>query len=574
MITNKLLSPTQIGFMKGKRTSDHLFVLKCIIEDAKRKHKPIYACFVDLKKAFDTVWREGLYYKLLYDYKLSSKFVNITRSIYSNIKGAVKLNGGLISNHFTIGIGLRQGCNLSPYLFDLYIDDLSKILDEADIDPVCLMNTNISSLFYADDMLILSNSEAGLQKALDIIAVYCNRWQLVLNPDKSKIVIFNSKLCDSNIEYLHEKLEVVSEYSYLGLKIHKSGSFTAAIKDLQMKAQRAYCKLKYTFKCNNSPQLFTKLFDVLVKPILLYAAEVWGGFGHRKKSNLPLLSNMLNKVSAPYEKLHLNMCKECLGVPKRSSNMCCMGELGRYPLAKDIVISVLKFASRLKCIGDNDLLNLALSSQENSNSNSQNTYTYSQFSRIIHQQLGLEYMVYPPIDSILLKYKLKAFGKNASNLCDSYFSDIIFKPYMALKRSNVLDKHFLYSQLKQGYSYETYLNVPGSRYINEVTRFRLSVHWLPIERGRYTKPVTPRDRRICNFCKASVGDEFHVLMQCTSKILSSLRHKFLSVIHQVSPSLQYMDKLQQFYLLMKCHVPTVIPLFAEWVHACNNLFKP
>ena len=57
MIANNLIAPNQIGFMKGKRTSGHIFVLKCIIEEAKKRKKPIYACFVDLKKAFGTVWR-------------------------------------------------------------------------------------------------------------------------------------------------------------------------------------------------------------------------------------------------------------------------------------------------------------------------------------------------------------------------------------------------------------------------------------------------------------------------------------------------------------------------------------
>ena len=62
---NHLLSHKQIGFCKNKRTSDHIFVLKAIIEEAKSKRVPIYGCFVDLKKGFDTIWRQGLFYKML-----------------------------------------------------------------------------------------------------------------------------------------------------------------------------------------------------------------------------------------------------------------------------------------------------------------------------------------------------------------------------------------------------------------------------------------------------------------------------------------------------------------------------
>ena len=107
----------QIGFMKGKRTSDHIFVLKCIIEEANKRKTPIYTCFVDLKRAFDTVWRIRLWYKLGYDYKISSKFVNMC-SMYHNLSGRFRTSTD-ISDTFNISIGLRQGCNLSPYLFNL-----------------------------------------------------------------------------------------------------------------------------------------------------------------------------------------------------------------------------------------------------------------------------------------------------------------------------------------------------------------------------------------------------------------------------------------------------------------------
>ena len=107
------------------RTSDHIFVLKCILEEAKSMRKPIYACFVDLKKAFDTVWREGLYYKLLFDCRMSTKFVNIMRSLYSNVTGSVKLHTDCTSNQFDISIGLRpRGCAkdaISVLTFLIYI---------------------------------------------------------------------------------------------------------------------------------------------------------------------------------------------------------------------------------------------------------------------------------------------------------------------------------------------------------------------------------------------------------------------------------------------------------------------
>ena len=120
MEESKGFSMYQAGFMKNKRTSDHIFVVKSIIEEAKSRGTPIYGCFVDLKKAFDTVWRAGLFYKMLTNHKFSSKFVKIIRNMYVGLKGATKVNG-YISNNFDISIELRQGCNLSPYLFNIYM---------------------------------------------------------------------------------------------------------------------------------------------------------------------------------------------------------------------------------------------------------------------------------------------------------------------------------------------------------------------------------------------------------------------------------------------------------------------
>ena len=111
MITKNILHASQIGFMKGKRTSDHIFVLKCILEEANLSlcESPMYARFVDLKKAFDTVWREGLYYKLLFDCRMSTKFVNIMRSLYNNVTGSVKLHTCCTINGST-NLIFQSGC--------------------------------------------------------------------------------------------------------------------------------------------------------------------------------------------------------------------------------------------------------------------------------------------------------------------------------------------------------------------------------------------------------------------------------------------------------------------------------
>ena len=94
-------------------------VLKCIIEEGKRKKQAIMGCFIDLKKAFDTVWTQGLMYKMFHN-RISPKFIRLINHMYKNLKSRVKANDA-INDSFQISIVTSQGCNLSPHVFNLYL---------------------------------------------------------------------------------------------------------------------------------------------------------------------------------------------------------------------------------------------------------------------------------------------------------------------------------------------------------------------------------------------------------------------------------------------------------------------
>ena len=161
---NHIIKSNQIGFTPHRRTSDHIFVLKTIVDTFKINKRPLFACFVDFKNAFDTIWRNGLLYKL-YKIQVSSKFINIVASMYKNVKSCVKCNDGLTPD-FPVQIGTRQGCNLSPTLFNIYVNDLIELLHD-NCDLLDLGNTKLNSLMYADDLIVMARSEKGLQRCLN-----------------------------------------------------------------------------------------------------------------------------------------------------------------------------------------------------------------------------------------------------------------------------------------------------------------------------------------------------------------------------------------------------------------------
>ena len=114
-----VLSKSQIGFLPNYRTTDHIFTLNTLIDNQINKNKSkIFSCFVDFKKAFDSIWHEGLLYKLL-ESGIGGKTYDIIKSMYTNTKCAVRI-GQKHTEFFHQKRGVRQGCSLSPTLFNIH----------------------------------------------------------------------------------------------------------------------------------------------------------------------------------------------------------------------------------------------------------------------------------------------------------------------------------------------------------------------------------------------------------------------------------------------------------------------
>ena len=120
LIDNNIINKSQIGFSKKARTSDHIFVLKTLIDKyVNSKGGKLFACFVDLRKAFDTVIHVGIRYKLI-SYGISGKFYSIIKDMYKKSELCVKINDKNMTPVFRSFVGVRQGDVLSPNLFKLF----------------------------------------------------------------------------------------------------------------------------------------------------------------------------------------------------------------------------------------------------------------------------------------------------------------------------------------------------------------------------------------------------------------------------------------------------------------------
>ena len=161
--THGIIRKSQIGFQKNNRSTDHIFTLKTIINKHVH-HTPkgkIYACFVHLKKAYDSVWHDGLFAKLA-SINLSGSFLNILVNLYQKSSNAVKINDFQM-NFFSCGRGIRQGCPLSTNLFNIYVKELPQLLNKVNDSPIFFPDgTKTSCLMYTDYLIILSRTAPGL----------------------------------------------------------------------------------------------------------------------------------------------------------------------------------------------------------------------------------------------------------------------------------------------------------------------------------------------------------------------------------------------------------------------------
>ena len=236
---------------------------------------------MDFKKAFDSVWYDGLFYRLL-DYGIGGNIYKLIRSLYSKSSCAVRLNRSK-TDSFSYGRGVRQGCILSPLLFYLFMNELPSSFDYTKTDPIPLPNnTELNTLSYPDDLVLISRCRYGLENCLKTLESFTAKWLIDVNMKKTKIIVFQkSGRRPKNLffSFKRNEIEIVQEYTYLGIEITASGSFTVAQNLLAEKAINALFKIRKQINFSTLPfSSAQKIFETAIEPILTYGSEVWGVF--------------------------------------------------------------------------------------------------------------------------------------------------------------------------------------------------------------------------------------------------------------------------------------------------------
>jgi hypothetical protein len=304
---HKKLSEFQAAYRKGVGCEDHVFVLNSVIENhLKNKKNVLYALFIDLSKAFDSVCHKKLWNKLS-NIGLSKKFIEIIKCLYKNAKAKVRTLHGE-SEYFNIEKGVLQGECLSAKLFTLFIDDIVKTLHESNVASLKIASKEIHMLMYADDIVILASNVFDLQNKIDIIISYFNNNDLTVNLEKTKVVMFKygrERKDKPKIFWDDFELQYVSMYTYLGVNFHSNLSTSQVCSQFLKKAKNAE-NLLFNVMWRSKIRTFAsriKLYHSLVKSMLTYCSPIW----------------CINHV----EKLEIfqnNFIRRLLNLPRKSPN--------------------------------------------------------------------------------------------------------------------------------------------------------------------------------------------------------------------------------------------------------------
>ena len=568
---NDIIGEEQAGFRAGYSTQDHIFTLHAIIESylnqlnniPTKKRPYLYCAFIDYQKAFDLVDRQCLWTKLL-ACNIKGRIMKLIFNLYQNTKACVKLNNKL-SKSFNCNVGVRQGDNLSPLLFAIFLNDfeqfistkysgldaLNNLYSKAATNDEILTLLKLYVLLYADDTIIMAESPNELQLSLNAVSDYCQTWKLKINISKTKIIRFDKMKLKTPVQVFWlngEIVELVDSYVYLGTTVQSNGKFTEAIEKQMNQAHRALFGLKSKKEKFNLPiDIVLDLFDKLILPILLYGCEIWG-------------FETLDNIEIFYRKF----LKYILKVNDQTTNCMVYGETGRSPLSIIIETRMVCFWHKIST-GLNTKLAYRLLYLLNK------LYEQNK-SRPLNKQIKTHFLWLKKIEQILNSCNMRHVWLSPKSYKPNWLKQEIMQKLIKLNKETWLKEVATksscrtYRTFKSELNLEKYLLLPDSADRINICKFRCWKIKIPVVILGYVNRNIPYETRKCILCNlGTVGDEYHYMMICP--VFQPQRQKYLEGQYLTNP-----DR-EKFSELMKSQNFNILRKIAKFISEINRHFN-
>ena len=275
-IKNRLITQIgneQFGFRPNNGTRDAIFCYSMLAQKELEVQRDIYVCFIDYAKAFDRVKHTEVI-AALEKAGIDGKDVRIIIELYWNQKAAIRVDQEL-SDPAEIKRGVRQGCVLSPYLFNIYTEFIFRESNE--MTGIKINGNNINNIRYADDTALLAGSNKDLQIIVDKVKKESDQKALNMNVSKTKtMVISRDGGKRASIKVDGKDLEQVEHFKYLGQTVNQEGRSEQEIKIRIAKAKSTFISMRNILTSKDiSLALRIRLVKCYIYPLVLYGAETW-----------------------------------------------------------------------------------------------------------------------------------------------------------------------------------------------------------------------------------------------------------------------------------------------------------
>ena len=292
-VAEKILLEQQAGFRKGRGTADQIFCVRQMVEKHIEHHDPLYMAFIDLKKAYDSVSR-SLLMDILRAEGVPEKLVVLIEKLYAKTSLKVRIKQE-IGRGVDISTGVRQGCVISPVLFNLFLNYILKLirpqLEERGV-KLCyrigdslfklnkegLLEMNEWGFAYADDLVLLSDTKEKLHESLKIFDEAVTAAGMEMSVAKTKVMQTGKGAEDITVDFgARGTVKEVNEFKYLGSLITNDGTMAREISERIAKAGGVFAAMRRNVFAVRSmaKKVKLRLYAASVLSILLYGSETW-----------------------------------------------------------------------------------------------------------------------------------------------------------------------------------------------------------------------------------------------------------------------------------------------------------